>query len=116
MIIVPGPPALQETRHSRELNRRVEEAIRDYRRDHPELTEADVRTALMQSTPGGEPGYIVRRRKAAAVGVAAAAVGAFTAVAGGGGKFTGQTWILVCAVLLVVGALAFAAIRLARRD
>ena len=116
MIIVPGIPPLQETRNSRELNRRVEEAIRDYRRDHPEVTEAEVRVALMQSTPGSDAPGVVRRKKAVMVGVAAAAVGAFTAISSSGGKFNNQTWVLVCGIVAAAAAVAFVIIRLARRD
>ena len=53
MIIVPGSPPLQETRHSRELSRRIEDAVRDYQRANPEMTDAEVRTALLQLVPGG---------------------------------------------------------------
>jgi hypothetical protein len=117
MIIIPGHPAtLVETSHSRELNRRVDDVIRDYRRDHPDVTDADVSAALMRSAPGRLAPDAARRRRAVAIGVSAALVGMFTAVAQGGGKLNNQTWLLVCGVVAVVGAVAIAAIRLARRD
>ena len=116
MIIVPGLPPLQETRHSRELSRRVDDAVRDYRRINPDVTEADVRTALLQSTPAGASPDVARRRRAVGVGLAAAVVGAFTATANSGGKFTGQTWIMILGAVAVAGAIAFVAIRIAQRD
>ena len=51
MIIVPGLPPLQETRHSRELSRRIDDAVRDYQRTNPDMTDAEVRTALLRSVP-----------------------------------------------------------------
>ena len=116
MIIVPGLPPLQETRHSRELNKRVDEVVRAYRRDHPDMTEAEVRTALMKSAPGGVSADVERRRRFAAIGVGAALVGAFTATASAGGNFNSQTWMLIIGVMAAVGGVAIAAIRLARRD
>src|SRR5262245_10554039 len=116
MIIIPGRPALQETRHSREMSRRVDDAIREYRREHPDATEADVRTALVQSAPSDDSPFVERRKRFAAVGVAAALVGAFTAVSSSGGKFDSQTWMLIVGIVAVVGAAAVLAIRLAQRD
>jgi hypothetical protein len=115
MIIIPGQPALQETRHSRELQGRVEKAIREYQREHPDATEADVRIALMKSTPGDAP-EVQRRRTAIAVAIAAAVMGAFTATASSGGNFTSQTWVMIFGIVAAVGGVAFAAIRLARRS
>jgi len=115
MIIVPGLPPLQETTHSRELSRRIDDAVRDYQRANPDATEADVRTALLRSAPAGGAPDVVRRKKAVAVGVAAAVVGAFTATANAGGNFNNQ-WLLIGGIVAAVGALAFVAIRWARRD
>ena len=116
MIIVPGLPPLQETTHSRELSRRIDDAVRDYQRANPDTTDSDVRTALLRSAPEGDAPVIVRRKKAIAVGVAAAAVGAFTATASAGGNFNSPTWLLIGGIVAAVGALAFVAIRWARRD
>ena len=116
MIIVPGLPPLQETRHSRELSRRVDDAVRDYRRDNPDVTEADVRTALLKSAPAGDAPELVRRRRIVAVALMAAAVGVFTATASAGGKFTGPAWMVILGVVAVVAAVAIAAIRIAQRD
>lgn len=117
-MFVTGVPlhTTTETRHSRELAKRVDDVIRDYRRDHPDLTEADVRTALLRSAPGGDAPDVVRRRRIVTGAVMAAAVGAFTATASAGGKFTGPTWIMILGVVAVVGAVAIAAIRLTQRD
>ena len=116
MIILHTHQELPQTRHSRELKKRIDEVVRDYLRDHPDMKEAEVRAALMESAPAGVSPVVDRRRKAAAVGVAAALVGAFTATASAGGNFNSQTWMLISGVVAAVGAVAFAAIRLARRD
>ena len=116
MIIVPGIPPLQETRHSRELNRRVDQVVRDYQREHPDMTEAEVRTALMKSAPGGVPPEAERRRKIVAAAFMAAVIGAFTAVASAGGTFDGPLWVTIVVILAAVAGIAIAAIRLARRD
>ena len=116
MIIVPGIPSMRETRHSRELNKRVHEVVREYLRDHPDMTEAEVRAALMQAAPGGLTPNVERRRRIAAIGAAAAAVGAFTATASAGGNFNSQTWLMIFGIVAAVGGVAIAAIRLARRD
>jgi len=116
MIIVPGLPPMQETRHSRELNKRVDDVVRDYLRAHPDMTEAEVRAALMKSAPGGIAPDVARRRRVAGVGVAAALVGAFTAVSSAGGNFNNQTWLLIGGIVAAVAVVAGAIIGLARRD
>jgi hypothetical protein len=116
MIIVPGLPPLQETRHSRELSKRIDDAVRDYQRAHPDMTEAEVRTALMRSAPAGASPEVTRRRRVAAVGVAAAVAGAFGATARAGGNFNSQTWLLIGGIVAAVAALGFVAIQWARRD
>jgi hypothetical protein len=108
MIIVPGLPPMQETRHSRELNKRVDDVVREYRRDHPDMTEAEVHTALMKSAPGGVSPDVARRRRLAAIDVAAALVGAFTATASAGGNFNSQTWLLIYGIVAAVGGVAIA--------
>lgn len=116
MIIVPGQPALQETRHSRELSRRVDDVISDYRRANPDVSEGDVRTALLRSAPPGGSPDVMRRKKAALVGVMAAVVGAFTAMSSNGGKFNNQTAVMLGGAVVVAAAVAFAVLRLARSD
>ena len=117
MLIVPGLPPLQQTSNSRELGRRVEQVIRDFQRDHPEMTEAEVRAALAQSTPGDAP-ELVRRRKVlgAVIGALTAAAFGVMAATGGGTRFGGGTgtWQIMGAVAAVC-AVVFILIRLARR-
>jgi hypothetical protein len=118
MLIVPGLPPLQQTSNSRELGRRVEQVIRDYQREHPEMTEAEVRAALLHSTPGDAP-EVVRRRKLLGIAIGAFTAAAFGAMAatGGGARSIGGTgvWQIIGAVA-VVCAVVFVLIRLARRD
>jgi len=118
MLIVPGRPPLQQTSNSRELGRRVEQVIRDFQRDHPEMTEAEVRAALAQSTPGDAP-EVVRRKRVLGIAIAMIGVGVFTFMAstGGGARInsgTGGAWQIIGVVAAIV-AVAFTVIRLARR-
>jgi hypothetical protein len=115
MIIVPAHTRHQ-TAHSRELGRRVDDLVSEYRRDNPDATENDVRAALMRSTSFSDSAD-ARRKRVAGVAVAAALVGAFTATASAGGKFPGgSTVTLILAIAAGVGAVAFAVVRLAQRD
>lgn len=117
MLIVPGQPPLQETRHSRELARRIDHAVREYQRDNPEVSLSDIRIALMQSTPGGDSTELARRKQVAAIVAGALAVGAFTAMASTGGRlFEGNSpaWRVV-GIAVAVAAVAIALIRIARR-
>lgn len=118
MLIVPGLAPLQQTSNSRELGRRVEQVIRDYQRDHPEMTEAEVRAALVHSTPGDSPD-VVRRRKVFGVAIGALTAAAFGVMAstGGGTRYSGGSgvWLIIGAVAAVC-AVAFTLIRLARRN
>ena len=118
MLIVPGLPPLQQTSNSRELGRRVEQVIRDFQRDHPEMTEAEVRAALVHSTPGDAP-EIVRRKRALGIAIAMLGAGVFTFMAstGGGTRYSGGTggvWQIIGAVAAIC-AVVFTLIRLARR-
>ena len=118
MLIVPGLPPLQQTRHSRELGRKVEQLVRDYQRENPDVTESDVRSALAQLTQAGEAPEAIRRRRVLGAVIGALAVGAFTAMAStGGSAFENNTmvWRIVGAVV-AFGAVVFAAVRLARRS
>jgi hypothetical protein len=117
MLIVPGLHPLPQTPHSRELARRLEETVRDYHRDHPELTEDEIRAALTQSAPSGDSRFTARRRRAFGVGLSAAMVGAFTALASNGGRlpFGRETWTIV-AVVATVCVVAIGVVVLARRD
>ena len=118
MLLTPGAPPLHQTRHSRELARRVEQAVRDYQRDNPDVTESDVRTALLQSAPGGEPPEALRRKRMIGIAVAVAATGAFTLMAStGGGRFdVGRSGWLIVGLVAAVCAVAFTVIRFAHRN
>jgi hypothetical protein len=116
MLIIPGPAPLQETRHSRELGRRVEQVVRDYQREHPEMTASEVRAALMHSAPGDSPD-VARRKRILGVAIAAAVAAGFGAMAAtGGGRYAATTpgWQIVGAVA-AVAAVAITVIRIARR-
>lgn len=118
MIIVPGVPAVQETRHSRELTRRIDQLVREYQRDHPDASLSDVRIALIQMTPGGNSPDLIRRKRVAGAVVGALAVGAFTAMAStGGGRFENSTmtWRIIGVVAALL-AVTFAVIRTVRRS
>lgn len=88
MIILPGTPAVQETKHSRELGRRIEQLVREYQRDHPDASLSDVRIALMQRTPGADSPDVMRRRRVVGVIAGALLAGGVAAMAAsGGGSF-----------------------------
>ena len=118
MIIAPGLPPLHQTRHSRELARRVEQAVRDYQRDNPDVTESEVRTALLQSAPGGDAPEVMRRKRMMGLVVAVLMGGVFALVAStGGGRFgEGNAVWQVVGVIGAVIAVAITAIRFASRN
>ena len=121
MVFVPiihQPPLLQ-TRHSRELGLRFDEAVREYKRQHPDLTDVDVRTALAVSLQKvGSPEDEARQRKLAIfVLVAIALVFMGVALAGGSSDQDSEgKAFLILGVVAAVGGIAIAAIRIARRD
>ncbi|CAG0931617.1 hypothetical protein PLCT1_01843 [Planctomycetaceae bacterium] len=121
MIFIPmQPQAAPPTQHSRELGRRVEQVVRDYQRDHPELTDAEIRTALSHSTgTRDDPDAVARNRRvalitvAAALGIAGAIVGATQPAAGGG---SGNDLLMKgVSIAIAVIAVAFAVIRIIGR-
>ena len=116
MLIVPGLPPLQQTRHSRELGRRVEQLVRDYQRANPDVTEGDVRTALAQLASGTESPDAQRRKRVLAIAIGALTVGAFTAMASTGGDLFENNRMLfpIIGVIAAVAGVAIAAIRLTR--
>jgi hypothetical protein len=118
MIIVPGLPPLQQTRHSRELGRKIEQLVRDYQREHPDVKESDVRAAVSQLASGGESLETIRRKRILGVVMATLMAGAFAAMAAsGGGQFENNTavWRVIGVVVAVV-ALGLTAVRMARKD
>lgn len=117
MIIIPErtePPP--QTPYSRELARRIEQQVRDYKREHPDLTADEVRAALMQSTPAEDSTNFMRRKRIAAIAMGAAVAGAFAVMASNSGNVAGINFgwkiVGVCAGVLAV---TLAAIRIARR-
>jgi len=118
MLIVPGLQPLQQTRHSRELGRRVEQLVRDYQREHPDVTEGDVRTALAQLTSQTTSPDAVRRKRILAVAITTLTAGAFAAMASTGGTLFENNRMLfpIIGVIAAIGGVAIAAIRFSRRD
>ena len=84
MIIVPGrsyEPVV--TRHSRELQQRVEHVVREYRSQHDDVSDEELRSALHLATRAttGDNDMASRKRIIILVAVAAAAVMAGVVVA-----------------------------------
>ncbi|HEX6316356.1 MAG TPA: hypothetical protein VFZ73_15910 [Gemmatimonadaceae bacterium] len=111
MMIIPGGSPLHETRHSRELGRQLDDVVREYQRANPDVTDAEVRTALLRLAP-----YSYRRR------VLAVMVGALMAVAfgvmastGGGRYAPGTLGWRILGIMAAVAGVTIAAIRFARR-
>ena len=117
MIIVPGAPPVQETKHSRELGRRIEQVVREYQRDNPDVSLSDVRIALMQRTPGGDAPDLMRRKRVLVAAIAAVAVGVFTAISSTEGRLelNSQMWLIIAAVAAILGV-TIAVIRTVRRS
>jgi hypothetical protein len=117
MLIIPGAPPLQQTRHSRELGRRVEQLVRDYQREHPDVTEGDVRAALAQLSSGGPSPETLRRKRAMVIVIGALTAGAFTAMASTGGNLfaDNKTLLPIIGVIAAVFGVVIAAFRLSRR-
>ncbi|HEX9564417.1 MAG TPA: hypothetical protein VF981_10620 [Gemmatimonadaceae bacterium] len=123
MIFIPmgGDEATPtQTRHSRELGNRVEQVIRDFQREHPELTDDEIRAALAGSSlvtrhrrqPGGRS-----RQVALLAGVAAALVGVVAGALGdsaGDGAGGSLPWMLFGGLAAAVVVLV-AVLRIARR-
>lgn len=117
MLFAPDTTSsLQQTRNSRELGRRVEQAVREYRREHPETTDAEVRAALMQSaTPGDDEGLISRRRYAAIGMVVAVGLGVLiTSLMSPGRSGGSQPGWQFFGVGAAVVAVVFSIVRIAR--
>jgi hypothetical protein len=112
-IIVPDSAPTQ-TRHSRELGKRVDQVIHEFRREYPELTDDEIRAALDQATPAGAAprrGAGRRRPAVAAMAGVAAALAAGIAVAfdgSGGGGTAGDSGSGIS--LIVAGTIAAAVV------
>jgi hypothetical protein len=111
MMIIPGGSALHETRHSRALGRQLDDVVREYQRTNPDVTDAEVRTALLRLTPSDS-----RRRLMAVILGALTAVAFGVMAATGGGRYAPGTlgWRIL-AIIAAVAGVTIAAIRLARR-
>lgn len=117
MFIASRVAPLHQTRHSRELARRVEQAVRDYQRENPDITESEVRTALLQSAPGGD--FHDQRRRKLVVMAAAVLVGgtfAMLATTSGRGFETGTAGWRILGAAAAAAGLAIALIRVVRRS
>jgi hypothetical protein len=109
---------LTPTRHSRELGQRFDEVVREYRREHSDLSAGDVRTALMTSLQrAGSAEDEARQRRVAILTVVAIVVAFIGAAVLNGQTIGGRAIsIRVLGIVATVAAVAFAAIRFARRD
>ena len=117
MYIVPGLNAPEpQTARSRELGGRIEQAIRDFQREHPELTRREIRAALSHSmTLAGQDGLQKRRLVSLAVGGGAAAIGAVMAVSGSIAPVSSNVVWIVVAAIVGIGGLAIALMRMTNR-
>ena len=120
MVFVPmmhQQESVRETRHSRELGQRVDDAVREYKRLHPELSDADVRAALLTSLRRSGAQDDTRQRRMVIV-LLAALVAAFTGVAlNGGFAGPGDTQIFrYLGLVAAIAAIAIAIIRSVRRN
>ena len=107
------------TRYSRELGQRFDETVREFKRQHPDLTDADVRTALATSLKqAGSPEDEARPRRLAFVTLLAIGL-AFIGVALSGGN-PGQDSegmaLMIMGIVVAAAGVAVAVIRLSRRD
>jgi hypothetical protein len=110
-------PALTPTRHSRELERRFLEAVRDYRRLNPDAGDADVRTALMTSLRQVAPPEDESRQRRVALAIVAALLAAFGAVALASSRSPDgdEKALVVMGIVAAAGGIVIAALRFARR-
>lgn len=122
MIIIPTrqePPA--PTRRSRELGARFEEALREYRRQEPGLTDDEVRAATAGLVaPDEDAAAALRRRRIMVAGLAAAIgmVGAVISATRGAGGTAPTGWAQSAQPLLIaiIVALAFVAVAIRLRS
>lgn len=105
-------PTPTQTKHSRELGRRVEHLIREYQREYPEMTEDEIRAALARSSvTGNDVAPAVRRVLGVSVGVLAMLVaGIFAAVSSSGARSGAGggalTWAIVAGLIVVLAGVA----------
>jgi hypothetical protein len=111
MMIIPGSSPLHETRHSRELGRLLDDVVREYQRTNPDVTDADVRTALLRLAPDDYR----RRGLGVVIGVLTALAFGVMASTGGGRYAPGSLGWRILAIVGAVAGVTIVAIRLARR-
>ena len=118
MIIMPVPQqATPPTARSRELGKRIDDLVRDFKRDHPDVTDDELRSALLHAAPTASGPNPTNARRAIGILVAFLAAGfAMTAVNGGGSTRAGSGVWMFIGVAAGVAGLAFAVIQFARRD
>ena len=117
MFIMPVPQqAPPPTARSRELGRRINDLVRDFKRDHPDVTDDEVRSALLHTAPtaGANPTN-ARRAIAVLVGIMAAFTAGSMVLGDGSTRAGSGVWMYVGVAIGVVG-LVFAVIQFARRD
>lgn len=110
MVMIPVVPA--PSRRTRELTEKLEQAIRDYERDHPNLSPAEIQHALqIMSVGSGRRETRTGVRVIALIIAVAIAVGTTIAsrreVAGVDGG-SPAPWIGIGVVLLLLGMLMLA--------
>jgi hypothetical protein len=116
MIIVPGHSPQTQSRRSRELAERIDRTVRDYRSDHPETTDHEVRSALLGLAPSGYDEISRQRRVVAIViGVACAVGFGVMASTGGGRTLNANVVTIVVSGVAAAAGLVIAVVRLARR-
>ena len=117
MIILPVPQqAPPPTARSRELGKRIDDLVRDFKRDHPDVTDDELRSALLHSAPNGRPDPTNARRSMAILGATAAVVaGGIALIQGSTRPGGGGAWMFIVVAAALAG-LAFAVIQFARRD
>lgn len=114
--------ATTQTHQSRELASRLEETIRQYKRDHPDLRDEEIQMALAQAGPATVDEEAAVRQRRVALAAVAAVLGVFGAVAastvgssgGGNDAVSSTTWAIVAGAV-AVGAMAIVIVRIIRR-
>jgi len=120
MIIVPVPqqaPPPPPTARSRELGRRIDDLVRDFKRDHPDVTNDELRSALLHSAPAASGPDPRNARRAIGLLVAFLASGLAITVLmeSRSTRASGGAWLFI-GVAVGVAGLAFAVLQFVRRD
>jgi hypothetical protein len=96
--------AVKQTHRSRELEERIGQAIRDYRHVNPDMTDAEVSSALSLATShhGSMRSTAPRRAVAVVAGLVAAGVGVAAGMKGGiGTEGASLAWMIVIGTVAV---------------